>query len=333
MKKNKLLKKRIAVFIGSSIMLEECLGKNFKNFKKTYFITSDKDLKKKLKKNSNLTTLKKLRKIKFDYLFSILNKIIIPENIIKRTRVLTLNFHDGPLPKYAGLFSSTWAIIHNEKKHGVCWHKIEKKIDAGDIILEKSFQINKRDTAYSIDIKGALIGVKLFKKILNILNSGKIKFKKQKLNKRTYFGKKNLKKLLNIYNRSHKNPNVLRAFKFSNQKEKQLLDYLKIKKINNNINGEIDEKASLTLNKKRVTKLITIFNKVLETNLSLKKINIKFLEKISLNNHPKWDSLSHVSLLSYFEKKLKVKIDSLNIDRFSNFRTIYEVLTSKNKLN
>ena len=53
------------------------------------------------------------------------------------------NFHDGPLPRYAGLFSSSWAIVNNEKTHGVTWHKITKKIDAGDIVASKKFKIKK----------------------------------------------------------------------------------------------------------------------------------------------------------------------------------------------
>ena len=56
---------------------------------------------------------------------------------------MAVNFHDGPLPKYAGLYSSSWALIKNEKQHGCCWHKIENKIDAGEILESIKFKINR----------------------------------------------------------------------------------------------------------------------------------------------------------------------------------------------
>ena len=43
--------------------------------------------------------------------------------------------------------------------------EIEKVIDAGDIFINKKFKISNYDTAYDIDTKSILIGIKLFKEI------------------------------------------------------------------------------------------------------------------------------------------------------------------------
>ena len=56
------------------------------------------------------------------------------------------------------------------------------------------------------------------------------------------------------------------------------------------------------------------------------------LENIGLNNHPKWDSLSHVMLISGLEKKFKIKINDENFENFSNLKLIYDYLDIKKKL-
>src|SRR5688572_3359158 len=40
-------------------------------------------------------------KISFDYLFSVANLDMIAPEVIEKARVLAINFHDGPLPRYA----------------------------------------------------------------------------------------------------------------------------------------------------------------------------------------------------------------------------------------
>src|SRR4051812_17301169 len=40
--------------------------------------------------------------LEFDYLFSVANLRVLPADLIARARKLAVNFHDGPLPRYAG---------------------------------------------------------------------------------------------------------------------------------------------------------------------------------------------------------------------------------------
>src|SRR5262245_60151701 len=51
----------------------------------------------------------------FDYLFSIVNLRILPAALVRQARVAALNFHDGPLPHYAGLHATSWAILNGER--------------------------------------------------------------------------------------------------------------------------------------------------------------------------------------------------------------------------
>ena len=184
------------ILIGTSIMLQKCIEISIKNFKKIFVVTSDKIIKKKFKKKVKFIKLYQIEKTNSDYLFSILNDKIISAKQLRSLKKNSFNFHDGPLPKYAGLFSSSWAIFNKEVKHGVCWHKIKKSIDTGGIFVEKKFAIKNKDTAYDIDIKGLTIGINLYKDLIKKIKNNNLKYTNQNLKNRTYFGKIKLKKLL-----------------------------------------------------------------------------------------------------------------------------------------
>lgn len=79
-------------------------------------------------------------------------------------------------------------------------------------------------------------------------------------------------------------------------------------------------------------KLINFLEKVMNFKFNVKKMDNIKLKDLSLNNHPKWDSLAHVKLLSVLEKKFKISINETNIDEFSNIKSIFKFLSKKGKL-
>ena len=217
------------ILIGNSTMLKNCINYAIKYFSEIFVITNDNQIKKNFKKKVRFIKFNQLHEVKADYLFSILNERILSPKQLKSIREISINFHDGPLPKYAGLFSSSWAIYYKEKKkHGVCWHKIDNKIDTGDILLEKKFNIESKDTSYSIDAKGIKIGFSLFKNLINKIAKGKINFKKQNLKKRSYFNKKKLHLLLKKFLKNKENKILARSFSLSFQKYELIQKLFKI---------------------------------------------------------------------------------------------------------
>ena len=67
----------------------------------------------------------------FDYLFSITNLSVLPEEVIALPTRGAINFHDGPLPEYAGLNTPVWALLHGQAGHGVTWHTMTASVDGG----------------------------------------------------------------------------------------------------------------------------------------------------------------------------------------------------------
>ena len=47
----------------------------------------------------------------FDLLLSVAHQPIIPDELLGLPRVAAINFHDGPLPSYAGVNVPAWALM------------------------------------------------------------------------------------------------------------------------------------------------------------------------------------------------------------------------------
>lgn len=89
----------------------------------------------------------------FDWLFSIANLSVIPGDVLALARHGAVNFHDGPLPRHAGLNAPVWAMLSGEGRHGIAWHLIEPAVDAGDVIARAAFDIGPDDTAFSLNAR------------------------------------------------------------------------------------------------------------------------------------------------------------------------------------
>src|SRR5574338_911299 len=98
----------------------------------------------------------------FDYLFSIANLSIVPSRVLALPRLGAVNFHDGPLPRYAGLHATTWAILNQEPAHGVTWHEMRETVDAGDIVQQRLFPLAPDETAVSLNRRWLEAGIESF---------------------------------------------------------------------------------------------------------------------------------------------------------------------------
>ncbi|QBF31986.1 MupA/Atu3671 family FMN-dependent luciferase-like monooxygenase [Thalassococcus sp. S3] len=121
-----------------------------------------------------------------DWLFSIANLRVIPETALAHATKGAINFHDGPLPRYAGLNTPAWARMAGETEHGVTWHLIEGGIDEGDILAQRLFEIVPEDTAFSLNSKCYGAGLESFSEVLEQLESGALRRQKQDLSQRSY---------------------------------------------------------------------------------------------------------------------------------------------------
>lgn len=125
----------------------------------------------------------------FDYLFSITHLAIIKDEVLKLAQKGAINFHDGPLPAYAGLNTPAWALMNNEERYGITWHQITPGVDEGDILKQALFDVAPDETSLSINTKCFAAALESFPVLVDELMTGAISPVSQDLSQRSYFGK------------------------------------------------------------------------------------------------------------------------------------------------
>lgn len=123
----------------------------------------------------------------FDWLFSAANLRIIPDAVWQQAKRGAVNFHDGPLPRYAGLNAPAWAIIEGQTRHGVAWHSIATEIDTGQIYASQQFDIATDETALTLNSKCFEAGIATFTSMLQQIEAGTLRGEDQDFTQRSYY--------------------------------------------------------------------------------------------------------------------------------------------------
>ena len=160
-------------------------------------VTNDINLAKEMK-DKNISVLNGMSEVKEKLditkcitIFSIINELIIPVQIIEHSSVeLAVNYHDSYLPSYAGVNSTAWAIYNEEIEHGVTWHIMDGGIDTGRIIRQSIVSIDTNESVESLNIKCTEKALELFKQFIS--NIDELKPYHQDTSKRSYFGRAEL---------------------------------------------------------------------------------------------------------------------------------------------
>ncbi|WP_134680273.1 MupA/Atu3671 family FMN-dependent luciferase-like monooxygenase [Paracoccus ravus] len=124
-----------------------------------------------------------------DWLFSVANLSILRPEMLARGLRGAINFHDGPLPRLAGLNAPVWAIIAQEPQHGVTWHMIEGGVDEGDILAQQVFEIRPDDTALTLNARCFARGAESFAEVVAQLEGPGPQRLAQDLSQRSYCGR------------------------------------------------------------------------------------------------------------------------------------------------
>ena len=112
-----------------------------------------------------------LKALSIDHLFAITHLALLPSKIVSAVGGPAINFHDGPLPQYAGLNTPVWGILRNEREWGITWHRIEDGIDNGDVLVQRRFAIAERETALSLNTRNFEEAIESFSEVLDKLES------------------------------------------------------------------------------------------------------------------------------------------------------------------
>lgn len=128
-----------------------------------------------------------------DYLKSIKPDVIInqSQSFIKKRlldipKIGVINRHNALLPKNRGRLTPFWVLYKNEKITGVSIHYLDKKLDSGDIIVQKEFPVKAKDNFNSLVEKNYQIAGKAMLEALDLLEKGNFKLIKNNDSEATY---------------------------------------------------------------------------------------------------------------------------------------------------
>lgn len=125
----------------------------------------------------------------FDYFFSITNLTVIPPEVIAKAKKVAINFHDGPLPRYAGLYATAWALLEREPRHGITWHAMTDDVDAGAMYHQTLFELAPDETSYSLNTRCYEAAIESFGPLVDALTTGRAEPRAQPLAVKHYFAR------------------------------------------------------------------------------------------------------------------------------------------------
>ncbi|GGL56373.1 MupA/Atu3671 family FMN-dependent luciferase-like monooxygenase [Wenxinia marina] len=120
-----------------------------------------------------------------DWILSIANLDLVPDDVLALPGRGAVNFHDGPLPRHAGLNAPVWALLEGETRHGIAWQMIEGGIDEGDILVSREIAVAPDETALTLNMKCFAAALESFPQVMEALASGDLPRTAQDLSQRT----------------------------------------------------------------------------------------------------------------------------------------------------
>lgn len=124
----------------------------------------------------------------------------IKEPLISEPKYGCINFHPALLPDWRGTAGYNIAILNKLSEWGATAHYVDDNIDTGDIIKTFKFNFDYRiETAASLEVKTQQLQMELYKSvILDVLDNGKLKAVKQKVEHGTYISRDQMEEMKKI---------------------------------------------------------------------------------------------------------------------------------------
>jgi amino acid adenylation domain-containing protein len=168
------------LLLGNERLLKRCAGHLLSESQTIVAVVTDNVEMSLWAQSESLKTLssseyqREIDNEQIDYIISVTYPHKIPLSIINKAKYNAFNYHDGPLPKYAGMNCSAWAIFNDEAEHGIVWHQMTEQFDAGQIVKKALVTIEETETSVSLNIKNTLLALDLFKSIVTDILSNSI---------------------------------------------------------------------------------------------------------------------------------------------------------------
>jgi len=109
-----------------------------------------------------------------DFLVVVAFGQILPRWLLETARLAPVNVHASLLPRYRGAAPVNWAILNGEEITGITIMRMDEGMDTGDILSQAQVQIEKGESAETLEEKLSLLGGKLLAETIEKIKKGEI---------------------------------------------------------------------------------------------------------------------------------------------------------------
>lgn len=137
-------------------------------------------------KASDPAFLDELRKLDADVFCVVAYGKILRQTLLDIPKYGCINVHASLLPRLRGASPIQWAVINGDRESGVTIMHMDAGIDTGNIILQKSFELDKKETAGTLHDKLAELGGPMLLEALRMIEENTAPDIKQNDDEATY---------------------------------------------------------------------------------------------------------------------------------------------------
>ncbi len=130
--------------------------------------------------------LGRLERLKPDLGIVIAYGRLIPSTLLRLAPHGLLGLHPSLLPKYRGASPVAWAILNGEAVTGETVFRLNERLDAGDVLLQRAVPLEPRTTAIALADQLAQLGAELLLDAIERVEQGQAHFHPQDETQATY---------------------------------------------------------------------------------------------------------------------------------------------------
>lgn len=123
-------------------------------------------------------SLQYLSSLNLDIIFSIAASQIFKKDVLNIPQIGCFNIHTSKLPKNRGMMPNFWSLFNfeNDSSSSVTIHKMNETLDDGEILLQKLFDLDPKETLDSLIRRTKKLSVLAFLEAIEILKKEKFNF-------------------------------------------------------------------------------------------------------------------------------------------------------------
>lgn len=131
-----------------------------------------------LKNINSKESIQYLSSLKLDIIFSIAASQIFKKDVLNIPKIGCFNIHTSKLPKNRGMMPNFWSLYNfeSDSSSAVTIHKMNETLDDGEILLQKLFNLDPKETLDSLIRRTKKLSVLAFLEAIEILTKEKFNF-------------------------------------------------------------------------------------------------------------------------------------------------------------